>query len=501
MDENLDEKKLVLPMLEPIDFVNSDIILDENKKDTNTESFYWNSTRKIKKMSKNEQIELFRNIKTLNNRNILEYFKIKNNKKLLYIAYNDIIKNNNYEDYIEIDHYLSIEKENLENQELNKKQKKNIINNIKSILENKEFDSILYLKTKFIAELDSNLNYYSNTIKSSEKEILSKLNNIKDKKTREILIKNLKSNLYYEINTNDNSINNEISSLQNNIKKIESESGLDIINLKLVIKNVFLNKNKIKFYQDKIIESNLPLVIYTIKNYRNKGIEDSDLIQEGNIGLIKAVEKFNLDKGHQFSTYAIWWIKQGILRTLVENSKMIRIPVYISDSINKLKKYLADNNMTYSDINNNNIDNIAKELKLTKSKILNILQTDTKFLPIHETDEKQKGEKKLSLEEMLSANDEDVESLIFKEERKKIVKLLLGTLSQRSADALKYYYGIGLNRAYSLEEVGEILGLTKERIRQINVDSFERFRNSYRLSTISEIIDDDILNKRNVKNN
>lgn len=486
MDENLDEVELYSTITENlIDFSENEISLELDQKSlVNSEAFYVNSTRKIKKMSRSEQREAFSKIKQLNNQILLEYFKITSNKELLKLAYNDM-KNNNFDKYIEIENYFNVSKENIIQKDL-KQQQKEIMEYIKSILDDDcKNNKKLYLTEDFILKLDNNLDFYSKTIKNLEKQLLNKINTtIKSKQENKDLIGKLKLNIHENIITDDDFLNNEIKNIQHDIKEIELKSGLNIVDLKLTIRNVFLSKNKIKSYKDRLVESNLPLVIHSVKPYRNKGVDVTDLIQEGNIGLIKAVDKFDLDKGNQFSTYAVWWIKQGVLRALVEISNDIRIPVYISDSINKLKKYLADNNMSYSDINNNNIETIANELKLTKSKILNILQTNTKFYPIHETAENNKGEKQLSLEEILPSSDVSMEDIVFKEQSNKILNSLIDTLPQRSADALKLYFGIGLNDSQSLEEVGILLGLTKERIRQLNLESFEKIKKTHFRSNI-----------------
>ena len=223
--------------------------------------------------------------------------------------------------------------------------------------------------------------------------------------------------------------------------------------------------------KQKIIEANLRLVVSVVKRYQNSSVSFLDLIQEGNIGLIKAVEKYDITKGCKFSTYAIFWIKQGIFRYISDHSRTIRIPVHMSELIRKIKlaekKYLQENGVHLT------TKQIAEKFNLEDSEVeyiryisqdlvsLNSNLTENNDTPIVDT---------VSDEENLE------EEAISKIDSENLYKLMSEVLSERESKVLVLRYGLGLKRTFTLEEIGKIYDITRERIRQIEVKALRKLR-------------------------
>lgn len=223
----------------------------------------------------------------------------------------------------------------------------------------------------------------------------------------------------------------------------------------------------------KMIRSNLRLVINIAKRYMYLGIPFLDLIEEGNLGLMKAVDKFNPRKGYRFSTYAAWWIKQSITRSISEQGKMIRVPVYMNDLIAKWKKTKERLSQKLkrmpSDVE------IAKKMKLAKDKMEQItfwMSTSTSSLdaPIGEDSESQVSD--LIEDETSAAPDEAIEH-VFDKER---IDDLLGIMPQREREVLDMRFGLADGKTKTLAEVAEKLGVSRERVRQIEETALKKLR-------------------------
>lgn len=233
----------------------------------------------------------------------------------------------------------------------------------------------------------------------------------------------------------------------------------------------------------KLINHNLRLVVSIAKNFKNKGLSFLDLIQEGNLGLIKAIEKFDPTKGFALSTYATYWINQSIMDSLIKN-RNIRIPVNIIILINRIKKEnqeaIKENSKELT------VAELAKKLNVSeqKIKVANSWIKDTSSLDIVVGDDEDTTLASFVEDE----NSEIAFSSLEKEEMTTTILNVLKTLSENEQNIIKRRFGIGQDRAETLEEIGISLGRTKERIRQIEAEALKKLRNPFRASQLKDFI-------------
>ncbi len=235
--------------------------------------------------------------------------------------------------------------------------------------------------------------------------------------------------------------------------------------------------------RNQLVEANLRLVCSLAKHYQGCGLTYQDLIQEGNIGLIKAAEKFDVEKGFRFSTYATWWIKQAISRAIADQARTIRVPVHMAESINKVKKIerqlLAE--LQHEPTN----AEIAKAMKMSEDQIAEIksYMTDTTSLDIQVGDDDDGTTIGSFVEDTHFVNPADA---YVKAANGEMVDMVLSTLSDREANIIRMRFGIGRDRAMTLEEVGKEFSLTRERIRQIEAKALRKLRHPSRAGILKE---------------
>ena len=225
--------------------------------------------------------------------------------------------------------------------------------------------------------------------------------------------------------------------------------------------------------RESMIRSNLRLVINIAKRYIHFGIPLMDLIEEGNMGLMKAVEKFNARKGFRFSTYAAWWIRQSITRAIAEQGKMIRIPVYVNEMITKWKK--AQQRMAHKLKRPPSNEEIAKKIGLPKDKIEQItawMQTRTSSLEAPVGEDGQTEVIDLVEDERAHSPDRNIAQFMQKER----VDSLLGKMSTREKEILNMRFGLADGKTYTLAEVSKKFGISRERVRQIEEQALKRLK-------------------------
>jgi RNA polymerase primary sigma factor len=273
---------------------------------------------------------------------------------------------------------------------------------------------------------------------------------------------------------------------QKDIIELEQQVGLSVKEIKEINRNMSMGETKMRRAKKDMVEANLRLVISIAKKYTNRGLQFLDLIQEGNIGLMKAVDKFEYRRGYKFSTYATWWIRQAITRSIADQARTIRIPVHMIETINKLNR--VSRQMMQDMGREPTPEELSKELDMPEDKVRKVLKiakepisTET---PIGDDEDSSLGDfiEDTVIESPLENATED--SLHFATDD------VLASLTAREAKVLRMRFGIGMNTDHTLEEVGKQFDVTRERIRQIEAKALRKLRHPSRSSHLKSFLDD-----------
>jgi RNA polymerase primary sigma factor len=229
--------------------------------------------------------------------------------------------------------------------------------------------------------------------------------------------------------------------------------------------------------KERLIQANLRFVVNVAKKYQNQGLTLSDLISEGNLGLITAVDKFDVDKGYHFISYAVWWIKQSILKAICEKSRMIRLPLNRANEllqIEKVKREISSNKDGEADI-----QEIADFLDMDKGRITDLINASRELVSLETPLSSDKDASTIS-DLMEDTKGADPEDMMVNNTLQDAIEEVLSTLTDKESEVIKYRFGLNGERPHSLKEIGDKYNLTKERIRQIEKKAINRLRHPSR---------------------
>lgn len=225
---------------------------------------------------------------------------------------------------------------------------------------------------------------------------------------------------------------------------------------------------------EKLTKANLRFVVSVAKQYQNQGLSLGDLINEGNLGLIKAGKRFDETRGFKFISYAVWWIRQSILQALAEQSRIVRLPLNRVGALNKIGK--AYSNLEQEFEREPNADELAIELEMDVKEVSDTLQISSKHVSVDAPFAQ--GEENRLLDVMKNDEQPSPDTTLLSESLKTEIARALSALSEREAEVLRLYYGIESDHAMTLEEIGEKFNLTRERVRQIKEKAIRRLRHA-----------------------
>jgi len=277
----------------------------------------------------------------------------------------------------------------------------------------------------------------------------------------------------------------EILRAQQRLIGIQEESGLTISEIKDINRRMSIGEAKARRAKKEMVEANLRLVISIAKKYTNRGLQFLDLIQEGNIGLMKAVDKFEYRRGYKFSTYATWWIRQAITRSIADQARTIRIPVHMIETINKLNR--ISRQMLQEMGREATPEELAERMEMPEDKVRKVLKIAKEPIsmetPIGDDEDSHLGD---FIEDGAVPSPLDSAT---NEGLREATHYVLAGLTPREAKVLRMRFGIDMNTDHTLEEVGKQFDVTRERIRQIEAKALRKLRHPSRSEQLRSFLD------------
>ena len=277
----------------------------------------------------------------------------------------------------------------------------------------------------------------------------------------------------------------EFKNIRNRLTEISQKLGISVTDFKKLVSRVQKGEKESRIAKKEMVEANLRLVISIAKKYTNRGLQFLDLIQEGNIGLMKAVDKFEYRRGYKFSTYATWWIRQAITRSIADQARTIRIPVHMIETINKI---VRTQRLILSEFGREATpEELAKKLRMPLEKVRKVLKISKEPVSL---------EKPVGDEEDSSLGDfiEDTKALApleqaIKSNLSEATTKILSTLTPREERVLRMRFGVGMNTDHTLEEVGLQFSVTRERIRQIEAKALRKLKHPSRSKQLKSFLE------------
>jgi RNA polymerase primary sigma factor len=289
-----------------------------------------------------------------------------------------------------------------------------------------------------------------------------------------------------EYNESLRGVSEAVIASQHKLKEIEEATGLDLSSIKEINRRMSIGEARARRAKKEMVEANLRLVISIAKKYTNRGLQFLDLIQEGNIGLMKAVDKFEYRRGYKFSTYATWWIRQAITRSIADQARTIRIPVHMIETINKLNR--ISRQMLQEMGREPTPEELGERMEMPEDKVRKVLKIAKEPIsmetPIGDDEDSHLGDFIEDVSIVSPIESATTQGLM------EATKAVLAGLTAREAKVLRMRFGIDMNTDHTLEEVGKQFDVTRERIRQIEAKALRKLRHPSRSDHLRGFLDD-----------